>query len=313
VARPARVFSTTEGHHAGAFAPADWATFVAVGAIWGTSFFWIEIALRAFAPGVVTWGRVASGALALIMLPGARTPVASADRPRMLAVAALWFAIPWTLFPIAQEHVTSAVAGMLNGSLPILTAVVTSALLRRAPGRVQTAGLVVGATGVAAIASSTAAGGTSQAIGVGMIVAAVICYAFAFTIVVPLQQRYPPVQLMAQVLLVALVMTAPFGLWSIPRSTFTWEAADAVLIVGVVGTGVAFVLMGRLVARVGSTRAAFVTYLVPVVATALGAFVLDEPVAAVDVVGMVLVLAGAVLASRPDARLEAIRRDAAVS
>jgi len=302
VARTPRVWSTSEGHHAGAFSPADWARFLSLGAIWGSSFLWIEIALRDFAPGLVTWGRVTSGTLALVFLPGARAPIAREDRARVVVVSALWVAIPWTLFPIAQERVTSAVAGMLNGALPILAAVVTSVLLRRAPGRLQMVGLLIGATGVAAIALTAASEGSSEAIGVAMILTAVICYAFAVTIVVPLYQRYTSVNLMAWVLAVACAMTAPFGLWSVPRSSFAWPALAAVLVVGVVGSGIAFVLMGRLVARVGSTRAAFVTYLVPVVATILGALVLDEPIAVLAVLGMALVIGGAILASRPETR-----------
>jgi drug/metabolite transporter (DMT)-like permease len=214
----------------------------------------------------------------------------------------LWVALPFTLFPLAQEHVTSAVAGMLNGSLPIMAAVVASFMLGRLPGRVQIVGLVVGAVGVGAIALTAAGEGASQAIGVLMILTAVVCYAFAVNIVAPLQQRYGSVPAMARVLAYAAVMTAPFGLWSIPASTFSWASLAACVVLGAVGTGIAFLVMSRLVGHVGSTRAAFAIYQVPVVAMILGALVLDETITVLDVVGMVLVIAGAILASRPDRR-----------
>jgi drug/metabolite transporter (DMT)-like permease len=105
---------------------------------------------------------------------------------------------------------------------------------------------------------------------------------------------------MARVLAYAAVMTAPFGLWSIPRSTFSWSALAACLVLGAVGTGFAFLVMGRLVGHVGSTRAAFAIYQVPVVAMILGAVVLDETITPLDVAGMGLVIAGAIMASRPD-------------
>jgi drug/metabolite transporter (DMT)-like permease len=294
-----KILTTTEGRHLGAFAVADWVAFISIGLIWGSSFLLIAVALEAFAPGLVTWSRVVFGAATLALVPRARARIDREDRPRVIAVAVLWVAIPFTLFPLAQQHVTSAVAGLLNGSLPIMAAFVASIMLRRLPGRLQMAGLVVGGVGVAAIALSTAAQGSSEAIGVAMLIAAVICYAFAVNIVAPLQQRYGSLPVMARVLAYATLMTAPFGVWSIPSSTFSWQSFGAVAILGAVGTGLAFVIMGRLVGHVGSTRAAFAIYQVPVVAMILGAVVLDETIVPLDIAGMCMVILGAVIASRP--------------
>lgn len=294
-----KILSTAEGRHAGAFSATDWSLFLGIGLIWGASFLLIEIALRSFEPGLVTWLRAGFGALTLALLPGARRPIDPVDRPRVLAVAALWVAIPWTLFPLAQQYVTSAVAGMLNGSLPIMAAVVAAVMLRRLPRPLQIAGLLIGAVGVAAIALTAAGEGSSQALGVLMILGAVICYAFAVNIVLPLQQRYGSVTTMARVLAYAAIMTAPFGLWSVPGSTFTRSALGAMVILGVLGSGVAFVMMARLVGHVGATRAAFAIYLVPVVSMILGAVILDERITSLDIVGMAMVIVGALIASRP--------------
>ena len=76
--------------------------------------------------------------------------------------------------------------------------------------------------------------------------------------------------------------------------------SSAMVVLGAVGTGVAFVIFGRLVGNVGTTRAAFAIYLVPAVAMVLGAVVLEETVTPLDVVGMALVITGAIMASRPD-------------
>jgi drug/metabolite transporter (DMT)-like permease len=297
-----RILTTSEGRHTGAFSAVDWSVFLGIGLIWGASFLLIEIALRSFAPGLVTWTRAGFGAATLAVLPSAGRTIDPVDRTRVVAVAALWVAIPWTLFPLAQQHVTSAVAGMLNGSLPIMAAVVGAVMLGRLPRPLQIAGLLLGAVGVAAIAVTTAGEGSSQALGVAMVLAAVVCYAFAINIVAPLQQTYGSVATMARVLAYATVMTAPFGLWSIPRSSFSWAALGAVLTLGVLGSGIAFVLMARLVGHVGTTRAAFAIYLVPVVAMFLGAVVLDEAITGLDVAGMAMVSAGAVIASRPARR-----------
>jgi drug/metabolite transporter (DMT)-like permease len=295
-----RVLTTSEGTHRGAFSPADWASFLAIGAIWGSSFLLIAIGLNAFEPGLVTWLRVGCGALTLWLIRSARAPIDRADVPRLFVMSILWVAIPFTLFPLAEQHVTSALAGMINGGLPILAAIVGSLMLRRLPSGVHVVGLAIGAAGVATIAISAAGAGSSEAIGVAMLLGAVACYAVAINIAAPLQQRYGSLPVMARMLAIAAVLTAPFGIVSIPSSRFAAGSFLAVLVLGAVGTGLAFVLMGRLVGRVGSTRASFATYLIPVVAVVLGVIVRDEAVEILGIVGIVAVIAGAILASRPD-------------
>jgi drug/metabolite transporter (DMT)-like permease len=130
---------------------------------------------------------------------------------------------------------------------------------------------------------------------------AVLCYGFAVNIATPINQKYGALPVTARMLALGTMLTAPLGLWSIPRSHFAWGSFIAVSVLGMVGTGLAFVLMGRLVARVGSTRASFAIYAIPVVALILGAVFRDETVHALSVVGIVLVIAGAILASRKEA------------
>ena len=296
----ARVLSTSEGTHRGAFGPTEWTLFVSIGLIWGSSFLLIAIGLNAFEPGLVTWLRVLSGAATLVLLPAGRRRIEREDRPRLVALAVLWVVLPFTLFPLAQQHVNSAVAGMLNGGLPVVAAIVGSVMLRRPPKGIHVAGLVLGAAGVATIAISAAGAGSSEAIGVGMLLLAILCYAFAVNIAAPIQQRYGSVTVMSSMLVIAAVLTAPFGVASIGASSFRLPSLLAVLALGAVGTGVAFTFMGNLVGRVGGTRAAFATYLIPVVAMILGAVVRDEVIEVIGVVGIVAVIGGAVLASRPD-------------
>lgn len=292
------VLSTSRGTHAGAFTPLDWALFGSIGLIWGSSFLLIAIGLDAFAPGLVTWMRVGCGAVALWLVPGARTPVAREDRPRIVALSVLWVAIPFTLFPLAEQWISSALTGLLNGSLPIFATAIGALMLRRAPGRAQTAGLAVGFVGIAAIAVPAATVGANDALGVSLVLIAVVCYGVAINIAAPVTQRYGSLPVMARMLALAAVWTAPLGLVGVTRSSFAWPSFAAVAVLGAVGTGLAFVLMGRLVARVGSARASFATYLIPVVAMILGAVFRDDVITAIAVAGIALVIAGAILASR---------------
>jgi drug/metabolite transporter (DMT)-like permease len=233
-------------------------------------------------------------------VPAARTPLDRADRPRLIALSFLWVAIPFTLFPLAEQHISSGLTGLLNGALPIFAGVIGALMLRRAPGRVQTIGLAIGFTGVAAIALPSLSAGSSEAIGVVMGLLATVCYGFAINIAAPITQRYGALPVMARMLAWASIWTAPLGIFGLADSAFAWPSFLAVAALGVLGTGLAFVLMGRLVSRVGSTRASMATYLIPVVALVLGAIFLEEEVHPLSVVGIGLVMLGAVLASRKE-------------
>jgi drug/metabolite transporter (DMT)-like permease len=292
------VLSTSVGTHRGAFTALDWALFGSIGLIWGSSFLLIAIGLDAFDPGLITWLRVLFGAAVLWIVPASRTRIAHEDRARLVALSFLWVAVPFTLFPLAQQWISSGLTGLLNGSLPIFATTIGAVMLRRLPGRAQTIGLIAGFAGVAAIAAPSLAEGSNEALGVVLVLLAVVCYGVAINIAAPLTQRYGSLPVMARMLALAVVWTAPLGLVGLTGSSFEWGPLAAIATLGAVGTGLAFVLMGTLVSRVGSSRASFATYLIPVVALVLGAVFLDETVRALSILGIVLVIAGALLASR---------------
>jgi drug/metabolite transporter (DMT)-like permease len=294
----ARVLTTAHGTHRDAFAPIDWLLFASVGTIWGASFLFIAVGLESFEPGLITWLRILFGAAALLPLRRARVRFEREDLARLAALSLAWVVVPFTLFPLAQGSVNSAIAGMLNGAAPIFTAVIATLLLRRAPGPRQLVGIPLGFAGVAAIALSAAAGGSSQALGVGMIVVATICYGIAFNIATPLQHRYGSLPVMSAILAIGAVLTAPLGLASVAGSRFAWDSLAAIAVLGLAGTGFAFVLMGRLVGRVGPTRASIVGYLIPVVALALGVLFRGDEVGPFALAGVALVIVGAYLTSR---------------
>jgi drug/metabolite transporter (DMT)-like permease len=302
-----RLLTTSHGTNREAFSAGDWARFIAVSGIWGASFLFIAIGLDAFHPGLVTWLRVGFGAAFMATLAKARnTRISRQDLPRIGLLGLIWVAIPLTLFPIAQQWIDSAVAGMLNGAMPMFTAIVASLLLRQLPGRLQMVGLVVGLAGILAIALPSAESRSTAALGVTLVLIATVCYGVATNIVVPLQQKYGSIPVLARVLWVALLLVTPYGIYGLTESGFAWQSLAATMAVGVLGTGVAFILMGSLVGSVGPTRSSFITYLMPVVALVLGVVFRDEIVAPLAVVGSLLVIVGALLASRSEAPLSTL-------
>lgn len=294
-----RLLSTSHGTNREAFSAGDWGIFLSLVGIWGASFLFIAIGLDHFHPGLVTFFRVGFGAATLALIPRARhSKIAREDWPRVVVLGLVWIALPLSLFPIAQQWINSAVTGMLNGAMPIFTALVATLLLQELPGRRQTLGLVIGFAGIAAISIPTADTGGTAVVGVVLILAATVCYAVATNIVAPLQQKYGSIPVIARVEWVATLLVLPYGLIGLTESEFAWSSLGATVAIGVLGTGLAFVFMGTLAGRVGATRASFLTYLIPAVALGLGVVFRGDEVTSLAVAGAGLVITGALLASR---------------
>jgi drug/metabolite transporter (DMT)-like permease len=295
-----RLLETGRGSRPGSFGPAEWALLVSVALIWGSSFLFIDIGLETLEPGVIAVARVALGVAALALVPAARRPIGRDDRLRVAFLGIIWSGLPLILFPVAQQWIDSSVAGMLNGAVPLAGAAWAVVLLRRPLPRVHALGLLVGFLGVLAISWPQLAGSRATMLGASLVVLAVLCYGLAVNLAVPLQQRHGALPVLLRAQLAALVVLLPFGLWGLRGSSFAWPPVLAMLPLGILGTGLAFVLMTTLVGRVGGPRGAVATYFIPVVAIVLGVLVLDEQVAPSAVAGTALVVTGAWLTSRPE-------------
>ncbi len=292
------LFTSVDARNDDHFSGLDWALFASISLIWGSSFLLIAISLESIAPELITWVRIAAGAAALALLPGPRLQVRAEDQRRIVLLSLIWVVVPFTLFPLAQQHINSAVTGLLNGATPIWVAIVSTVLLGRAPKGAQRLGIILGFVGVVLISAPSMSEGSSQALGVGLVLAATVCYGFALNLAAPLQAQYGSTVLMARVLLLATIWTLPLGALGLADSRFEWGPAMALLALGAIGTGAAFAIMAALVGRVGSTRASFITYLIPVVALVLGVVVQGDSVAVLALFGVAFVVGGAVLASR---------------
>ena len=280
------------------FSAGDWGLFTAIALIWGSSFLLIAISLESLHPGLITLIRVGLGAVAISLAPRSTNKIDEADRRSMLLLSLIWTAIPFTLFPLAEQYINSAVTGLLNGATPIFVALVATLILGKAPQGSQLAGIVIGFVGVTLISAPSLSEGSTQALGVGLVLAATICYGFAINLAAPLQQKYGSVLVMRSMLWMATVWTLPYGLWGLRSSTFEAGPVLAAVALGTIGTGAAFLVMATLVGRVGSTRASFITYLIPGIALVLGVVFQGDDVSPLAVGGVVLVVAGALLAGR---------------
>jgi drug/metabolite transporter (DMT)-like permease len=203
------------------------------------------------------------------------------------------------MFPFAEQRVSSAVTGMLNGATPLFTAVVAAFFFsRRAPSRGIVAGLAVGVTGTVLLAWPTINEGQNSLDGVLLILAALVSYGFALNLARPLQQRCGALPLLWRALGVALVLTAPLGVPDLLSARWTPGPLLAMLALGSLGTGIAFVVLAVAAGRLGATRASATAFLIPAIALVLGVVVRGERVAPVSVIGSAVCVGGAWLIRR---------------
>lgn len=294
------LIGTSAGTHGGAFGAVEWALLAAVAAVWGSSFLLIAESLESFEPAFITAGRFVLGFLTLSAFPAARRPVARHDWPAVALIAITWMALPMSMFPIAQQWISSSLAGMINGAVPLFAAVVAAVLLRRRPARFQVIGLVVGFAGVALVSARGGSGTSNGYLGVGLLLLAVMCYGVGINLAVPLQQRYGALPVLLRALGVAAVLTVPIGATAIPSAVGSLTSYVALAALGSLGTGLAFVAMTTLVGRAGATRGAVATYFVPIVALILGIGFRNETASVLSVLGIALILAGAWVTSRKE-------------
>jgi len=275
-----------------------WLLLLIPGLIWGASFLFIAEGLRSIGPSGVCFVRICIGFATLALFPSARKPVARADWGSVAWLGLLWFAFPLSMFPFAEQRVSSALTGMLNGANPLFATMVASYISRRAPSHGVAAGLAVGLAGTVLIALPAMSEGRSSTIGIIMILAALVSYGIALSIARSLQQQYGAVPVIWRAQGVALILTAPLGVPDLFKAQWSLYPLLSLLALGAFGTAVANVVLASAAGRFGAARASSTTFLIPVVALALGVAVRNEQVAMLSVAGCLVCLMGAWLMKR---------------
>lgn len=288
--------------------------FALLALVWGSSFLLIAVALRGLDPGQVAGGRILLGAtalLAVVTVTRHRLPRGLRVWGHLAVVGVLLCVVPFWLFAVAEERISSGLASILNATTPLMTAAITLVALRcERPDVRRLVALLVGLVGVVVVmapwAPGDGSGGGSAAaadpVGVLACLGATACYGAAFVylrrFVVPLGLQ--PLAVAAGQVGAAAGVTLLLSPWLLAGGLPTREGAAtsvvALVALGVLGTGLAYVWNTRVVTDWGATRAASVTYLTPLVGVVAGAVVLDERVGWHQSLGAALVLAGALLA-----------------
>jgi drug/metabolite transporter (DMT)-like permease len=295
---------TDPAHHGGVVRNVvrEWGPIVGPGIIWGSSYLFIAEGLTAIRPAGITFFRTVVGFAVLTMIPAARKPVEAHDRWWIVVLGVIWLAFPMSMFPFAEQHVTSALTGMLNAATPLFAAVVAAGVARAWPTARVVVALAVGFAGAALIAAPSIGQGNSELWGVALILLALLSYGFAINLARPLQQRNGAAPVIWRAVGVAAILTAPAGIPALADATWNTRAALSLLALGGLGTGVANVMVANAAGRTSATRASSMAFIIPAVSIFLGVVVRNEHVTTVSILGGFICVVGAyLLATAPRA------------
>src|SRR5580765_6462407 len=269
--------------------------------IWGASFMLIKIADRQLSPATLIFGRIGSAAVVLAVVAvwrlGTRETLAElrGEWPWLVVVGLVNTALPFWLLSWGETRLDSGLASILQGAVPIFNALLAFLFFRELRVRgLKLVGLAIGFVGVALLVGAQPQGKLLAAFAV---VAMALCYAFGTLVTGRYLKATPPLVVALASCLVATIAVAPAGLIQAPAEMWHGETIMAILVLGVVGTAIAYLLFFRLIQQAGPNYATLVTYLVPPIALAYGAIFLGERFGVYPFVGLALILGGVALAT----------------
>ena len=274
--------------------------YLALGLVWGCSFIFIKLGLEFLTPFGVAFVRCALGAITLLIvvkLMKIDLPKEKSTWYKLWIVAMLLNVVPGILFAYAELHVTSVLAGIINATTPLATLIVMLIAFREEKLKAeQVYGLLLGGLGVMVVLGIWQGIGDNQLTGVIALLIAVTCYGISFPYskrnIIPLGLK-PEAAATTQLIMAAITLL-PFYLYDgISQDNYRPANIFAMLALGILGSGFAYIWNFSIIAAAGSSIASSVTYLTPVVAVFVGWLFLGEVIVWHEPVGALLVILGA--------------------
>ncbi len=289
-----------------------WALIIGLGAVWGCSFLFNAILIREISPLWVSAGRVTIGALicwAYFLASRRSLPKDRRVYPQLLLLGILNYAIPFALFPFAEQHVASSIIGVINGMTPMTTVIVSQLWPggEKASGN-KIAGVIIGLLGAALLASPSFGAGATEIVALLAALIATLCYALTLNYARRFKGLDAATVASSSLTGAAIVMIPIALIFSgVPVITRpeTWGALFGI---GIFSTSFSFLLVYWLLPRVGATNLSLNTFITPISAILLGVLVLHEGLAPLQIAGIAVIFIGLVVI---DGRLLKWRRPAA--
>jgi drug/metabolite transporter (DMT)-like permease len=281
----------------------DWLLFIALGAMWGSSYLFIKFGVEeGLTPFTLVALRLGIGlTLLAVVVAIAREPLPRNRRiyGHLVVMSVINIVLPFFLITTAERTADSSLASVINGTVPLFAIVIAAFVLQDEPITVnRLAGLVLGFAGVVLLTGGSIGTGGDPVANVALVGSAASYGAGAVYARRNIRGLRPMIPALFQVGF-AFVISAVLALafehpWTEP---LTGKAVFSVAWLGILGSGFAYLVMFRLLARWGATRASMVAYLLPVFGIALGVLVANEKIGLPVIVGTLLIVGGVALAS----------------
>jgi drug/metabolite transporter (DMT)-like permease len=266
-----------------------------LGAIWGASFLFMRIAAKDFGAFALVEVRLGLGTAVLApFLWRARNQFTKTHWWKLLGIAAVNTAIPFTLFAWAAQRAPAGIGAITNAMAVMFTALMAFLLYGERVGMRRVIGLVLGFVGVAVLASGKTAGNSVWPAAIAGTIAAWM-YGIGGNLVRHHLTGIPASAVAAATLLCASVLLAPLAIATWPSGSIPVLSWTSAALLGIICSGIAYLLYYRLIYRIGAPRASTVTYLIPLFGVVWAWLFLDEPVTATMAIAGALILSGVAL------------------
>ena len=267
--------------------------------IWGSSFLMIKYSLEELNPSDIAIYRILIGALFINIFVRAKENIVKTDNIKIFIISFFWMALPFYMFGIAEQTITSSLAGLINGSTPIFVAFIAVVFYKLKVTKIQLLYIFTGFIGVGLISLSGGINDVSFEIGFLYALIASISYGIAVNMVEPLIQKYDSLIVIKMVIryafVISLIMLGPTASFKLP----TVEVSlIPMLILGIGGTGRAFLTYYKLLESVGRISSSFVVYMIPIFSIFFGYQFLNEITNSIQFIGIGVILCSAFLYSK---------------
>jgi len=267
--------------------------------IWGSSFLMIKYSLEELNPSDIAIYRILIGALFINIFVRAKENIVKTDNIKIFIISFFWMALPFYMFGIAEQTITSSLAGLINGSTPIFVAFIAVVFYKLNVTKIQVLYIFTGFIGVGLISLSGGINDVSFEIGFLYALIASISYGIAVNMVEPLIQKYDSLIVIKMVIryafVISLIMLGPTASFKLP----TVEVSlIPMLILGIGGTGIAFLTYYKLLESVGRISSSFIVYMIPIFSIFFGYQFLNEITNSIQFIGIGVILCSAFLYSR---------------
>jgi drug/metabolite transporter (DMT)-like permease len=275
--------------------------FILVGFLWGVPYLFMRVAVREWDPSIVVFGRVVIGAAILFPIAMRRGVVKETMRgfKWILAYALFEMCGPWYLITHAETKLNSGLAGLLVATVPIWSTIYSSMAGDKTVWHAKRLlGIIIGFIGLVLIVGIETISGAADPFSVFQTVLAAILYSTAMAIILKGMPNGDGVAINAIAMTITAFIFAPAALSNLPEKMPSFNATASLIGLGVLSTGLAFMIYFGLIKEIGQARGSLVTYLNTAFAVVLGVVVLGEPLTVGIITGLPLVLLGSYFASR---------------